>query len=167
LRTNSELRDFAKKQSWKIVNQYSDHKSGKNSDRTQFKKMFIAASKREFDVLLFWSLDRLSREGALETLQHLQRLTAYGVAYRSFTEPHLDSLGPFRDGVISILAYLARHVSSHWRPPLTVASALADTRHINREAALGDAKFSASTKVRCDLRTVDDIFAWQAGYVRA
>jgi len=29
----------------------------------------------KFDVLLFWSLDRLSREGALETLQHLNRLT--------------------------------------------------------------------------------------------
>jgi len=103
-----QLRDFAKKQGWKIVHEFSDHKSGKTSDRTQFKNMLIAASKREFDLLLFWSLDRLSREGALETLQHLQRLTAYGVAYRSFSEPYLDSLGPFRDGVISILACLAR-----------------------------------------------------------
>lgn len=103
-----QLRDFAKKQDWKIVHEYSDYKSGKTSDRTQFQRMLIAASKREFDVLLFWSLDRLSREGALETLQHLQRLTAYGVAYRSFTEPYLDSLGAFRDGVISILACLAR-----------------------------------------------------------
>ena len=104
-----QLRDFAKKQqSWKIVHEFSDQKSGKTSDRTQFKNMLIAASKREFDLLLFWSLDRLSREGALETLQHLQRLTAYGVAYRSFTEPYLDSLGAFRDGVISILACLAR-----------------------------------------------------------
>jgi len=103
-----QLRDFAKKQGWEVVNQFSDHTSGKTSDREQFKKMFAAASKRQFDVLLFWSLDRLSREGALETLQHLQRLTAYGIAYRSYTEPYLDSLGPFRDGVISILACLAR-----------------------------------------------------------
>jgi len=103
-----QLREFAKKQSWTIVHEFSDHKSGKTSDRTQFKNMLIAASKREFDLLLFWSLDRLSREGALETLQHLQRLAAYGVAYRSFTEPYLDSLGAFRDGVISILACLAR-----------------------------------------------------------
>lgn len=103
-----QLRNFAKKQNWKIVYEFSDQKSGKTSDRTQFKDMLTAASKREFDLLLFWSLDRLSREGALETLQHLQRLTAYGVAYRSFTEPYLDSLGTFRDGVISILACLAR-----------------------------------------------------------
>src|SRR3974390_1709825 len=103
-----QLRDFAKKKGWTIVSEFSDYDSGKTSDREQFKKMLSAASKREFDGLLFWSLDRLSREGALETLQHLQRLTTYGIAYRSFTEPYLDSLGAFRDGVISILACLAR-----------------------------------------------------------
>jgi DNA invertase Pin-like site-specific DNA recombinase len=103
-----QLRDFATKQGWTISHEFADHTSGKTSDREQFKRMFIAASKREFDVLLFWSLDRLSREGALETLQHLQRLTAYGVAYRSLTEPYLDSLGAFRDAIISILACLAR-----------------------------------------------------------
>ena len=103
-----QLREFCAKQDWTIVHEYEDRVSGKTSDREQFKNMFSAASKRRFDVLLFWSLDRLSREGALETLQHLQRLTAYGIAYRSYTEPYLDSLGPFRDGVISILACLAR-----------------------------------------------------------
>ena len=103
-----QLRDFARKQGWTIVHEFSDNVSGKTSDREQFKRMFSAASKREFDALLFWSLDRLSREGALETLQHLQRLTAYGVAYRSFTEPYLDSLGVFRDAIVSILACLAR-----------------------------------------------------------
>jgi DNA invertase Pin-like site-specific DNA recombinase len=51
--------------------------------REQFQKTFAAASRREFDVLLFWSLDRLSREGVVEN--HLQRLTGYGVNYRSFT----------------------------------------------------------------------------------
>jgi DNA invertase Pin-like site-specific DNA recombinase len=70
--------------------------------------MFEAASQRRFDVLLFWSLDRLSREGVLETLQHLQRLTGYGVAWRSFTEQFLDSTGMFREAVIGILAAIAK-----------------------------------------------------------
>jgi DNA invertase Pin-like site-specific DNA recombinase len=103
-----QLRDFAAKQGWTIIHEFSDNVSGKTSDRQQFKKMFTAASQRKFDLLLFWSLDRLSREGALETLQHLQRLTSYGVGYRSFSEPYLDSLGTFREGIISILACLAR-----------------------------------------------------------
>lgn len=59
-------------------------------------------------MVLFWSLDRFSREGVYETLQHLQRLTAYGVGYRSFTEQYLDSCGHFKDAVISILATIAK-----------------------------------------------------------
>src|SRR5262249_26739898 len=71
-------------------------------------EMFAAASRREFDVVLFWALDRFSREGVFETLQHLQRLTHYGVGYRSFTEAYLDSCGMFRDAVIGILACIAK-----------------------------------------------------------
>jgi DNA invertase Pin-like site-specific DNA recombinase len=43
-----------------------------------------------------------------ETLQHLQRLTSYGVGFRSFTEQYLDSCGIFRDAVIGILAAIAK-----------------------------------------------------------
>jgi len=63
---------------------------------------------RKFDLLLFWALDRLSREGALKTLQHLDRLESYGVAYRSFTEPYFDSCGIFKEAVVSIVATLAK-----------------------------------------------------------
>jgi DNA invertase Pin-like site-specific DNA recombinase len=47
------LKDFAQKQGWEIVHQFSDHTSGKTSDREQFKKRFSAASRRRFDVPLF------------------------------------------------------------------------------------------------------------------
>lgn len=103
-----QLRDFAAKQGWRIVCEYTDYETGSRSDRTEFQRMFEDASRRKFDVLLFWALDRLSREGVLETLQHLNRLTAYGVAWRSFTEQFFDSCGPFRDAVIAIMATLAK-----------------------------------------------------------
>jgi DNA invertase Pin-like site-specific DNA recombinase len=103
-----QLRAFAKTQGWHIVQEYVDKVSGKRSDRDQFQKMFVSASKREFDILCFWSLDRLSREGTVETLNHLQRLTGYGVDYRSFTEQYLDSTGIFKEAVIGILAAVAK-----------------------------------------------------------
>ena len=59
-------------------------------------------------MLLFWSLDRLSREGVLPTLQRLQRLTIYGIGYRSYTEQYFDSCGIFRDAVIAIIATVAK-----------------------------------------------------------
>ena len=70
-----QLRAFAVSQGWTLTGEYVDHVSGKRSDREQFRRMFAAASKREFDILLFWSLDRLSSEGTVETLNQLQRLT--------------------------------------------------------------------------------------------
>lgn len=103
-----QLRDFCAKQDWQIVKEYRDAASGKRGDRLEFQAMFVAASKREFDLVFFWSLDRLSREGVLETLHHLQRLTSYGVNYKSYTEQYLDSLGMFRDAVIGILATIAK-----------------------------------------------------------
>ena len=104
-----QLRDFASKQEgWTVIREYVDRVSGKNGDREQFQEMLAAASRREFDVVLFWALDRFSREGVYATLQHLQRLTSYGVGYRSFTEQYLDSCGLFKDAVISILATIAK-----------------------------------------------------------
>jgi DNA invertase Pin-like site-specific DNA recombinase len=104
-----QLRAFAATQGWTVVVEFVDVASGKNGDRQQFKALFAAASRRQIDSVLFWSLDRFSREGVFETLQYLQRLTAHGVGYRSFTEEYLDSCGMFRDAVISILAVIAKH----------------------------------------------------------
>lgn len=103
-----ELRRFAAAQGWGLANEYVDHESGAKANRPQFCAMMNAASRREFDLLLFWSLDRLSREGALKTLQTLNQLTNWGVAYRSFTEPYLDSAGIFSDAIVALLATLAK-----------------------------------------------------------
>src|ERR1700745_2610509 len=83
----------------------------RRSDRDQFQQMWVDASRRKFDFLLFWALDRLSREGALETLHYLKRLDSYGIGYRSFTEPYFDSCGIFKDAIVAIMATLAKQES--------------------------------------------------------
>jgi len=89
-----QLRDFCFKQGYEVVHEYVGRASGKH--------VTASSSRREFDAVLFWALDSFSREGVFETLQYLQRLTSYGVGYRSFTEQYLDSCGMFRDAVISV-----------------------------------------------------------------
>jgi DNA invertase Pin-like site-specific DNA recombinase len=98
----AQLREFAAKQGWTISCEYADHGSGAERNRIEFQEMFRDAA------LLFWSLDRFTREGVLETLTYLNRLTGAGVGYRSFTEPYFDSCGIFKDAVISILATIAK-----------------------------------------------------------
>lgn len=78
-----QLREFAAKQSWQITREYIDRETGGTSDRAQFQAMFADANRRKFDLVLFSSLDRLSREGVLETLQHLNRLTSTASATRA------------------------------------------------------------------------------------
>jgi DNA invertase Pin-like site-specific DNA recombinase len=104
----AQLREFAAKQSWTIYREYVDHESGAKADRPEFRQMLEDASRRKFDLLLFWALDRLSREGAFKTLQHLERLESCGVGFRSYTEPYFDSCGIFKEAVVSIVATLAK-----------------------------------------------------------
>lgn len=76
--------------------------------REQSLTMFDAASRRTFDTVWFWSLDRFSREGVYETLQYLQRFHGLRRGYLSFTEQYLDFCGLFKDAMISILTMIAK-----------------------------------------------------------
>lgn len=102
------LRELCEREGHKVFREYVDQASGGTGDRPAFRRMFEDATKHKFDLVLFWSLDRFSREGVLATLQYLERLTNLGINYRSISETYLDSCGVFRDAIISIMATLAK-----------------------------------------------------------
>ena len=106
----AQLKEYAAKQDWQIVDVKVDICSGSKSanDRTGLKSVFEMARQRKFDVLLFWSLDRFSREGSRQTLEYLSRLDLYGVKWHSYTEEYISSLGIFADAIISLMACLAK-----------------------------------------------------------
>jgi len=103
-----QLREFAVQQGWAVVAEFTDELSAKNGHRAGFKAMFQAAEAHRFDCLLFWSLDRLTREGTFATLQYLRRLSDLGIRFKSFTEQYVDSLGVFGEAIIGILAAVAQ-----------------------------------------------------------
>jgi DNA invertase Pin-like site-specific DNA recombinase len=104
----NQLRELCQARSWQIVAEYEDHDTGSKPDRTQFQALMKDAMRRKFDVILFWALDRFTREGALESLQYLNTLSIHGVGFLSLTEPYLDSCGIFKDAVIAILGTIAK-----------------------------------------------------------
>jgi DNA invertase Pin-like site-specific DNA recombinase len=77
-------------------------------NRKGFKALFADAAKHRFDVVLFWSLDRLTREGTFKTHCYLRQLSDSGVKFKSFTEQYVDSLGIFGDAIIGLLAAMAQ-----------------------------------------------------------
>lgn len=105
----AQIRQWAAANNHEIVAEYSDQVSGSGKvRRPQFECMLQDAESKQFDMLLFWSLDRLSREGVIETLTHLQRLDRAGICWRSHSEAYLDSCGAFKDAVLAILAAIAK-----------------------------------------------------------
>jgi DNA invertase Pin-like site-specific DNA recombinase len=106
----TEILPFIERRGWKLVHAFEDVMSGKKSekDRPGFAAMMKAAHQRKFDILVFWALDRLTREGTRATLNYLQRLESKGVGYVSYQEQWLDSTGPFKDVMISMFATLAK-----------------------------------------------------------
>jgi len=105
-----QLRDYAKKQDWLVVDEIIDIASGGKSskEREGLDQVFQLAHRKSYDILLFWALDRFSREGSRKTIAYLTILDDYGVAWHSYTEQYLSSLGVFKDCIISLISTLAK-----------------------------------------------------------
>lgn len=94
------------------LREFVDRESGRKGrrERSAFAAVFGAAERREFDTLVFWSLDRFSREGIRKTVAYLQQLEALGVRFRSYTEPYLSTENELVSHVLlGVLSYFAEY----------------------------------------------------------
>lgn len=135
-----QLREFALSQGWEITIEYTDALTGKNADRDAFQLMLADAGRHTFDVLLFWALDRLTREGPLKTLLYLKQLSDAGVKYKSYTEQYLDSLGIFGDAIVGVLAAIAKQESVRMSERIKAGldRARREGKHVGRPSAICD-----------------------------
>ncbi|NJD51824.1 MAG: recombinase family protein [Candidatus Methanoperedens sp.] len=104
----NQLRPFCIKSGWEIYKEYTDIISGKEISRPAYDQLFKDAHQKKFDIILFWDLSRFSRSGTLYTLQRLHELDLLGIGWKSYQEPYLDSVGQFKDVIISIFATVAK-----------------------------------------------------------
>ena len=103
-----QLKEYCEKKGYEIFEVYWDVISGKETSRPAFDKMFYDAHKGLFDLVLFWDLSRFSRAGTLFTLKKLKELENVGVSWESYKEPYFNSVGEFKDVVLSIMSTLAK-----------------------------------------------------------
>lgn len=105
------LREWCGRAGHTIVAEYVDRVSGaKGADqRPRLAAMLDDAHRRQFDMVLVWALDRLSREGMVAIIGYLQRLAAASVSFHSYTEPALSTDNEMvRDIVLAVMASLAK-----------------------------------------------------------
>jgi DNA invertase Pin-like site-specific DNA recombinase len=143
-----------------VVREYVEHESGGKGVeyRKQLAAMFEGAARREFDLLLVWSLDRFSREGMAATVGHIQRVASHGVAFRSFTEEHLSTENELvRNVLLAVLASLAKlereKISQRTKAGLERAGA--------KGKILGRPKFSDGDREKLR-RALDNGASWHA-----
>ncbi len=105
-----QLRQYASAQGWEVVEEITDVCSGGKGEkeRSGLERLLTLCHQRRFNTVLFWSLDRLSREGSRKTIAYLTQFDACGVRWHSFTEPYISSLGIFSDAIVALLGALAR-----------------------------------------------------------
>jgi DNA invertase Pin-like site-specific DNA recombinase len=76
-----ELRQIAERRGWEVVEEYRDAGISGSKGREQrpgLDRMLKDASKRRFDVVMAWAIDRLGRS-LIDLLGTIQNLEAYGV----------------------------------------------------------------------------------------
>jgi len=105
------LVEYAERQAWEIVEAISEEAvSGGISVfvRKESSRVLQLARQRRFDVLLTYSCDRITRNGATELLLFLQKLSEYQVKFVSYTEEYISSLGDYSPIVLSVLGVLGK-----------------------------------------------------------
>jgi DNA invertase Pin-like site-specific DNA recombinase len=69
-----QLRQWCADADHTVVQEYVDHETGRKGakGRKQFAQLFEDAHRRKFDCVLFWALDRFTREGMIPTIGGLE-----------------------------------------------------------------------------------------------
>ena len=138
-----ELRNVAERHGWEVVSEYKDRgiSGAKGRDkRPQFDAMLKAANRREFDVIMSWSVDRLGR-----SLQHLveflQDVHAKGVDLY-LHQQNIDTSTPSGKAMFQMVGVFAEFERSMIRE--RVMAGLARAR--NEGKVLGRPKSSEATE---------------------
>jgi DNA invertase Pin-like site-specific DNA recombinase len=106
-----QLKDYCKSKGYEIYKIYEDHESGSKGrkERASFDLMFKEAQQRKFSLVLFWSLDRFSREGIFKTMIYLKQLDESGVKFHSYTEEYLATDNELVSNILlSVMSYFAK-----------------------------------------------------------
>lgn len=105
----AQLTEYANRRGFDIVRIYSENASAwKAGHQIELKRLKADAQKHLFDIVLVWSLDRLSRQGAATILTLVDTLKYYGVRIVSLQEQWTDAPPAVAELLYSVFAWVAK-----------------------------------------------------------
>ncbi|UCB44248.1 MAG: recombinase family protein [Dehalococcoidales bacterium] len=135
------LEDWAKQCGFQVVGIYSERESAwKAGHQKELAKLVADARRHKFDAVLVWSLDRLSREGALAILKLVNKLRIYGVRVLSYQESWTEAPGELAEVLYALSGWVARMESQRRseRTKAGLARAVAQGRRLGRPSGSKD-----------------------------
>jgi len=92
-----------------LMEVYSENESAwKSGHQRELARLMRDARRGRFNVVLTWSLDRLSRQGSLAILSLVHKLSQYGVKVISHQESWTASPGELAEILYAIAGWVAR-----------------------------------------------------------
>lgn len=106
----AEMRSYCDRRQWHIAAEYVDQFTGSAParERDQLLKLLNEACAGRFDTVLVFAMDRLTREGVLQSFEYVKRLTDAGVEFLSITEPQFQTAGPAGELFMAVAAWMAK-----------------------------------------------------------
>ncbi len=98
---------WAKQRGYEVIDIYRETESAwKAGHQAELAKLISEARRQRFDIVLIWSLDRLSREGAAAILNLINSLKPVRVF--SYQEPWTEAPGVVADILYAITGWVAQ-----------------------------------------------------------
>ena len=109
----TQLAAFAEQRTWEVVRTWRVNESAfQGNQRKALQEVYDAAHRGEFDILLVWAIDRLSRQGVRAVFEVFARLERSGVQVISYQEPWTETASPeLHELILSIMAWMAKQES--------------------------------------------------------
>jgi DNA invertase Pin-like site-specific DNA recombinase len=130
-----ELDDWTKRRGWEIVTIYRENETAwKAGHQKEWARLKADARMRNFDAVVVWALDRVTRQGVSYLFQQIQALHQYDVKLISMQEAWLESIGELTDVFVALIGFIASYESKR-RSDRTKAGmdrARAEGKHIGR-----------------------------------
>ena len=107
------IKAYCETHGYEIVAVYQEKETAFKSGRQAVLSRLIteAQNGKPFDLLICWSLDRLSRQGIAHILNLITMLRVYGVKVITMQESWLETEGPMQELLLAVFGWAAQYES--------------------------------------------------------